>query len=310
MPQYALLCRIAVEHAFWQGAPMALDCVPTSQTQDWLRRRDVLIRHAPNGVALWCETQRLALLLDDVPPASELLAWKWYARDPLFSRYTAPAMAGLGNLPLLRSGDSVAAGAQSGPGQRWLHPPPAVTTAQWQAIDTPALARHLDRRDALRPPVLVVEIDLADVAGAMRQDGNGMAEGPAGGAGSDATGDTTDGGIHYRVRFAARASFWKYLFLADLQVDPARLAVIDLDGLVRFAAAPPVHFPGGRQALVFVSDREIVMQQQQPQRFQLREQGGRGERVLVRHLPNADAGQVTQDAVGGAAALVSEIYVN
>ncbi|WP_034292906.1 hypothetical protein [Herbaspirillum sp. RV1423] len=293
MSVYSPLFSIDVEHAFWGRQPTAFSCVPTPQTADWMRRRDVLVRPQRNGLAVFCDASRRSMLLDDCTPGAVLLAFKWFAQDPLFSQYTLPLVPDPESLLYLRSGASVADDA----GRRRLHAGQAVDAGLMQSMTAPLLARHLDRRDVLRKPVLVAEVDLADHV-----------------AGQTATGGKADadavGSVDYYARFAVRKSVWKYYFISGTDADALKLAVVDLDEAVRFVAAEPELLPGNRRALVFMSDGEIEMQQQYPQRFQLREQGGMGERVLIRRLPNADVSKVTQEMVGSRAALVSEIYIN
>lgn len=297
MSFYSPLFSVDVEHAFWGGQALACSCVPTAQTAEWMRRRDVLLRPQRNGVALFCAASRRSLLLDDCVPGTALLTFKWFAQDPLFSQYTLPLIPKRESLLYLRSATSVVDES----GRRRLHAGEAVDGGMMQALTEPHLARHLACRDVLRKPVLVAEIDLADhVAGA---------------ADSDVEADDADEvsgadrcGIDYYVRFSVRKSVWKYYFISD--ADVANLAVVDLDETVGFVTAEPELLPGNRRALVFMSDAEISMQQQYAQRFQLREQGGMGGRVLIRRLPHADVSKVTQEMIGSRAALVSEIYIN
>lgn len=308
MAFYSPLFSIRVEHAFWEQGTTALTCAPTPQTADWMRRRDFLVRPQRNGLAVFCETARRRLLLDDCLPGAVSLAFKWYAQDPLFSQYTLPLPSEQACVPYLRSGEAVEDRDGDAPDapisaaprdRRRLHAGPSVDAQRMLAVTEPALARHLDARDLLRKPVLVAEIDPADhVVGHT--------------AGEHAQAGMDEVNVDYYARFSVRKSIWKY-YLIDQpgsHADAGSLAVVDLDDAVRFVAAEPELLPGNRRALVFMSDGEIDMQQKYTQRFQLREQGGMGERVLIRRLPNADVSKVTQETIGSRAALVSEIYIN
>ncbi|MFJ3047924.1 hypothetical protein ACIPEN_19010 [Herbaspirillum chlorophenolicum] len=286
MSLYSPLLSIDVEHDFLQLQAAAFICVPTPETADWIRRRDLLVRSQRNGVAVFCEAARRNVLLEDCTPGAALLTFKWFAQDPLFSQYTLPLAPTPESLLYLRSSASVAEDS----GRRRLHAGDTVDAGMMQAMTAPLLARHLDRRDVLRKPVLVAEIDLADHV---------------------AKEDAADvHGVNYYLRFSVRKSIWKYYLISDADADTVNLAIVDLDETVRFVNVEPEQLPGNRRALVFMSDGEIEMQQKYPQRFQLREQGGMGERVLIRRLPNADVSKVTQEMVSGRAALVSEIYIN
>jgi len=282
---YSQLFSIDVEHAFVGAtARLPLRCVLTPQTEQWLRRSDLLMRPHRNGVAVFCEEGRRRLLLeglgkDDAPP----LAFKFFPMDPLFSRYTLPALQRQDKLLYFCSGAAV----DEGSGRWRMHAGEYADDGRQFDIGEPALARHLDRKDALSRPAFVVEIDPADQLA-------GQAD--------------TGAGVAYYLRFSTRRSIWKYYFVS--QADEAEIAIVDLDGEVRFVAGDPEQLPGNRRALVFVSEMEIEMRQRHAQRFQLREQSGMGERVLIKRLPNADAGRVTQELVGSKATLVSEIYIN
>jgi hypothetical protein len=315
MSSYSPIFSIDVEHAFRTQATDAFSCVPTPETLDWIRRRDLLLRPQRNGVALFCEDARRNLLLENLEPGAAVLGFKWFARDPLFSQYTLPVLA-RDKLLFVRSATSVAVAVAGQGDRRYLHGGASIDadTDAVVAMTDPLLLRHLDRGDALKKPALVVQIDLADQVA------------------------DSDAGIDYVVRFAVRKSVWKYYLIsgagaeADTNTDTSadgdgdgdrddngdanndawsgKLAVIDLDDKVRFLAGAPEPLPGNRRALVFISENEIDMQQNYPQRFQLREQGEMGERILMRRLPNADVGRVTQEILGSRVALVSEIYIN
>jgi hypothetical protein len=219
------------------------------------------------------------LLLNGLEPGSALLAFKCFAKDPLFSRYTLPVIE-TNQMLYLRSKNSM----PENDGRHRLHTDEHLDNSLAQPMTAPILARHLERHDMLRKPVCAVEIDLAD----------------------HVAGQTV--GADYYARFSVRKSFWKYYFVSD--ANPANMVVVDLDETVRFATAEPEQWPGNRRALVFISDREIEMQQRYAQRFQLRERSKMGERVLIRRLPNADVHKVTQEIVGSRTVLVSEIFIN
>jgi hypothetical protein len=306
MSFYSPLFSIDVEHAFWARQATELFCVPTPETEDWIRRRDLLVRPQRNGVAVFCEASRRSILLDDCVPGTVLLTFKWYARDPLFSQYTLPFVPAQEKVLYARSSAGVADedGADgTGRSRQRLHVGEFVDAALMRAMTEPQVARHLDPSDVLRKPVLVAEIDLADHV---------AAQAAAGGKSDvvDQADVDANAGVDYYARFSVRKSVWKYYFISNDDAGAENLAIVDLDDAVRFVTAEPELLPGNRRALVFMSDGEIEMQQKYPQRFQLREQGGMGERVLIRRLPNADVSKVTQEMIGSRAALVSEIYIN
>ncbi len=68
--------------------------------------------------------------------------------------------------------------------------------------------------------------------------------------------------------------------------------------------------PGNKRAQVFISNAPIPMREVHGQRFQLKENGQMGEKVLIKRLPNAVVSQINREVVDGRAVLVSEMYVN
>jgi hypothetical protein len=286
MPNYVQLFSIDIEHAFYDGvAPVIFRCVATPASAELIRRRDLLTRPFKSGIAVFCEESRLELLLtsaatDEAP----LLAFKFFPDDPYFTQYTAPASRDADALLYFSSERSRADDAG-----RWcMHAGDYVDASDLQKIGIPSpLAQHLDRRDSLMKPGFVVAVGLTDHLA-------GNAAPPL--------------GLDYYLRFSARTSMWKYYFVSD--ADAADITVVDLDDKIRFVRADPVTLPGNRRALVFLTEVEIEMRQRYTQRFQLREQNGMGERVLVKRLPHANASRVGRELVGKKAALVSEIYIN
>lgn len=290
---YTLLCKVAVTHAYeGQGAGL-LNCVPTAQSAQWMQRRDVLVRAMPDSISLWCEAERRDLIVEEGTPGELLLGLRWYARDPWFSLYSFPPPPSEDSVLFLRSAAPSANSAQTGVQDL------SMGVQAFATLDDAGLAQHLDRQDQLRKPVMVTEIDLAHLAPLSHS----THPAPSADGGQEQ-------GVQFRVAFGARASRWKYYFFSTMQADPSHLAVVDLEGVIDFSYVGTELFPGGRQAVVFLSQREIVMQAQYPQRLQLRERSKTGERVLMARLPNADIRSVMRNTIDGETALVSEIYIN
>ncbi|AKC70827.1 hypothetical protein [Pandoraea oxalativorans] len=301
VPGYTRLFTIDVTHTYWTVPHLWLRHEATQDTAEWVRRRDLLVRPHRQGLAVFCATERRDVLLDDLRRGDAVATFKWYAQDVAFSLYTSPTP------PVAQQGASVCFVTSEGSvpvdGQtstRRLHAQPYVDASDGVPVDAPSLTPYLARTDRVNPPVLVVKIDLADQV--------------AGGE---------PGGVDYVANFAARESCWRYYYVcteADEGADA--LNIVDLDEKVSFVTAGREARAGGRHAVIFVSEQAIAMQQQYPQRFQLRERGRSGERVLIRRLPNADIGSLTQKtpkvhkpqdaelAAQSRAVLVSEIYIN
>jgi len=298
---YTRLFTVDLTHAYWSQPHAWVRHALTPATLDWARRRDLLVRAHRQGVAVFCDAARREALLGDLKPGEAVATIKWYATDEHFSRYTAPVQNSAA-VYFLQSATSV---PQTGENpnaavltQR-LHAGNAVDASNAVPISAPPLVTHLERADRLSPPVLVVQIDLADHV---------------------ASASANQICVDYTVHFDVRATRWRYYYVCEASNDA--LAIVDLDERVSFVASGSEPRSGGRCAMVFESEQEIAMQQQYPQRFQLRERGRSGERVLIRRLPNAEVGSVIQqgmetkqrqewqEAAQSRAVWVSEIYIN
>ncbi|VVD78207.1 hypothetical protein PCA20602_00971 [Pandoraea capi] len=298
VPGYTRLFTVDVTHAYWPSPGQWLRHVATPATADWVRRRDLLVRPHRQGVAVFCASDRRAVLLDRLRAGDAVATFKWYAQDTDFSLYTLPTMPGRSSVYVVQSRSSVPVDGQTS--SRRLHAEACIEATDAVAVDTPALAAHLERADRVNPPLLVAQIDLSDHVALDDSDGQR--------------------GIDYVVNFAARTSCWRYYYVCPQ--DSGALSVVDLDETVSFVTTGSEDRSGGRRAVIFESEQEIAMQQQYPQRFQLRERGRSGERVLIRRLPNADIGSLTQktpkvqkpqeaeQSAQSRAVLVSEIYIN
>jgi len=286
---YRALFSISVEHAFFaDGACKALEFVPTAKTAELQYKSALLIRSSPNGVTVFCEEAQLDdLRRDAADPEKRLsLSYKVYPTDPYFGQYTHPSARSTDEMLYF---DSMRA-ANDANGRLCLHEGDFVSASSFQALDSPALHGKLDKKDILQKPGFVVDV-------AMAADNNAPSS------------DVPDMPLQrYYLRFAARQSLWKYYFLGDLAAKD--LYITDLDNKIGFEHVGSMALPGNRRAQVFISNAPIPMQETHGQRFQLRENGQMGEKVLIKRLPNAVVSQINKEVVDGRAVLVSEMYVN
>lgn len=286
---YRALFSISVEHAFFaDGACKALEFVPTAKTAELQYKSALLIRSSPNGVTVFCEEAQLDdLRRDAADPEKRLsLSYKVYPTDPYFGQYTHPSARSTDEMLYF---DSMRA-ANDANGRLCLHEGDFVSASSFQALDSPALHGKLDKKDILQKPGFVVDV-------AMAADNNAPSS------------DVPDMPLQrYYLRFAARQSIWKYYFLGDLAAKD--LYITDLDNKIGFERVGSMALPGNRRAQVFISNAPIPMQEIHGQRFQLRENGQMGEKVLIKRLPNAVVSQINKEVVDGRAVLVSEMYVN
>jgi hypothetical protein len=270
------LFSIETEHMFYAGSVHpAFRYVATAATVDFVRRSDMLVRPFGNGIAVFGgDSLKQESGADADGESTPMLVFKIFPEDPYFTQYTLPVSHDADTVPYFQSDH-----AQVDDDGRWrLHEQEYVDKSALQNISAAALGAHLDRRDFLMKPSAVVAVALAGAAAA---------------------------GGHYYLRFFARKSFWKYYFFSE--ADAKNFSIIDLDNEIRFECTGVMNFPGNKRALMFLSDIEIEMRQKYARRFQLREQNGMGEKVLIRRLPNASVSRMSLDEKG---VLAAEIYIN
>ena len=77
-----------------------------------------------------------------------------------------------------------------------------------------------------------------------------------------------------------------------------------------FVQQADVTLANGRSAKVFDSTKPLALAQQSPYRFALVSQSGGSEKILIKRLPVAAAGQCGMAVVNGVPSNVAEIYLN
>ncbi|OGB25271.1 MAG: hypothetical protein A3I66_04205 [Burkholderiales bacterium RIFCSPLOWO2_02_FULL_57_36] len=283
---YLPLLRIVAEHAFFPATSGILRFAPTQRCKALCEKFGFLMRPASNGVDLFCQlSQRDDLLAENWADPAMALEFSCFSGDPNFSVYTELGSRAADDWIYLHSSQAV----PEEDGKIRLHDGDCVTASEFRKTGASEIATLLGKNFDPVKPVFFVVITLSDLATALQSAQPGTAP-------------------TYVLRFAARKTLWKYYFLSG--VDGADLAIVDLDGRARFKQRGVTSLPGNRDALTFVSDDAIEMRQTYAQRFQLREQGALGERILIKRLPNAGISGVGRELVEGKAVLVSEIYIN
>jgi hypothetical protein len=288
---YLPLMRLTVDHAYFPPGADQFRLLPTARSAKLLDKFGLLMRPAPNGVELFCQDSDRTDLLEGRGLEDDMgLAFRGFANDAQFSTYTELGRRVMDETVLVD-----AAAAKAGPdGRRCLHDSEFVGETSLRKNDSPALAEMLGRNFDPVKPIFFANIQFCDLVNALQETPPGVPAAP-----------------HYYLRFAARSSVWKYYFLND--VGSKDIAIVDLDGRTRFSRRGTTALPGQqRDAVTFVSDQAIAMQKTYTQRFQLREQGEMGERILVKRLPNASVSAIGREMFEGSAVavLVSEIYIN
>jgi hypothetical protein len=258
---------------------------PTSYSSHLMKRRGLLSARHQDGLAVYYEDGREECFrpsLDDAG-ADTLLNFTISSRDPYFSLYTSPVVRQSGQIFYFDSGY----GVQEYSGRIRLHGESFVSASDVKAWDDISLHDHLFRENKLALTGIFITIRLEDVFPGVERN---------------------DTGIEYVLRFQPAESIWKYFLFGELANLDMR--IIDLDNLVVFDQSEAVLFPGGINGATFVSTAPIPMRETPERRFQLQEKRNRGDKTIMKRLPNASVDRLGRDVKDGKGVFVSEIYVN
>ena len=120
--------------------------------------------------------------------------------------------------------------------------------------------------------------------------------------------DNLDDHKEYIICHVARQTYWKYYFLGELAKKEAM--VNDMHGKMQFRyAGKQTPFPD-TPARVYYSTEPIILRDRPDQRFQLRQLGEAGDKVLIKRLPNASAKNLSREIIQDKEVYVSEIFIN
>lgn len=319
MSAYLLLCEVAVRHDFYAPAPCAgLSLAPTPASARLLHRLGALLRPTAEGVAIYADRARLPALHARARDPSAPLAFYLMGRsnDADFAIATAGLAPAEGLVLLL---DSARAQAPDADGWQRLHAAPfagaddAVSSDQPPLGDTPATGAAARIEGALPaaerrvPPAFVLRLGV-----------DAPALQPAGTSRASVAPDAAERAIQawaeqalgrrWRLHLQARSTHWKYLLPADWAAQQPQ--VVDLAGEMGFTAPRAEALANGLTALAARSSRPIALHRRPTQRFQLLAQQPAADKVLVKRLPVASAGQLHLESIDGVRTLVSEIFVN
>ncbi|MDF2177196.1 hypothetical protein P2G88_02920 [Aliiglaciecola sp. CAU 1673] len=113
---------------------------------------------------------------------------------------------------------------------------------------------------------------------------------------------------HYHLRFANLHSIWCYYLIG--RTFEKVLEIRDLDDKVSFEQAADTVLPNGQMAKTFYSKAPLPLLQHSPFKFTLFSEGEGGEKILIKRLPIASAGQYERKVVNGVSSIMSEIYIH
>ena len=283
LARYRPLFDIAVEHRYFADSYCrGLQWRLHDTAAGLLQRTLCAWRATTHGITMYADVSRTGLLKDllaeTTPPFSFGLSIR--ASDPLFRHYTD----GLGSDPAAVFALDSDKGVREDDGRIRLHTQDCVSADDRATANT---GTPRERSTAPRFDIrLAIDVDAFEEAAI----------------------SPNAAGKHYCLRFAARQTYWQYNVLGDWP--PDELGVIDPAERIGFEAHGTRHLANGRIAHTFRSKTAIPLQEQASQRFQLRVQEQGTERVVVKRLPVASAGQFSIEEHAGAPRWVSEIYVH
>jgi hypothetical protein len=95
----------------------------------------------------------------------------------------------------------------------------------------------------------------------------------------------------YYISFGARATYWRYVLASDYVMNLQQPAILDKDNEVVFTGPFPLTLPDKKEAVAFVSDKQINMNEQPGKNFRLIEnynpENGK-YKIIVQRLPYPD----------------------
>lgn len=281
---YQPLFTVSIEHSYFvDGLWKGLDFVASPATSKMTDGAGILVKVTENGIGVFYDEDKAQALRLYATDTAGLLrfSFKVYAKDKAFENYTTPyaqkenSILCFGNLG--KTGDAEG-------GKIRLSELDFVSEADFTEMDALIAEETLNARDRRVPPDFVVNICVEP--------------------GNNACQNIRD----FCIRFSARQSFWKYYLLGNMNRGNA--FIVDLDNRVEFEPCGDVVLPGNRPAKVFRSKERIPVLEKSSYRFQLREQGQGGGKVLVKRLPVASESRLGREAINGKSEIVLENYVN
>ncbi len=288
LARFRPLFSIAVEHLYFADKSCAgLRLEPYAQSAQLMQKAGCLWRATPGGISVYADVSRKDLLracFAEATPAFTL-GFQGYADDPLFDNYTGGYARNAALALAFNSANVVDEG-----GRLRLHAGETVSEADQGSAQGAQLPpwRRFGPAAAKFDVAIKVDVDALDAVNEEFRDG------PA--------------GKNYYLRFAARETFWQYNVVCERT--SGQVSVIDSADKARFEDGGVKKFADGRAAQLLRSQQAIALQEHSQQRFELRVQDDGRERVIIKRLPVASAGQFNLEEHQGAQRWVSEIYVN
>lgn len=279
---YLPLCQLHIQHGYFSsGYLQHADLLPAAATVRALRNAQLLLKTTKQGAMLLLDTNRreIAAACCEQPLTLHFLL---YSRDVQFGSYTAPALRH-SQLWYCDSNSTV----QQDNFCR-LHSAQELGAAELiNSDDSKLLALTELKQTPLPQLVLALTLTAADI--------------------TELSANTVK---HYLLKFGSRHSIWRYYLCGDSFAGPVQIRDLAMQATQQFAQQADVTLANGRSARVFDSTAPLALAQHSPYRFALVSQSGGSEKILIKRLPVAAAGQVGNTVVNGVPSNVAEIYLN
>ena len=292
---YLPLCYLQLQHKYFSsGYLQQASLLPDADCTRTLRNAQLLLKATKQGVMLLLDSSRRDIAAACFASPAKL-HFLLYSRDAQFGNYSEPVLQ---QGQLLYCDTDAATEEQQGVLR--LHQADELDAAQIiSSTDSKVVALpELQQRPL---PVLVLALSITA---------------------QDITQLDADTAKHYLLRFGSRRSIWRYYLCGDnfaaalhiRDLTPGSTAQVTEQATAAaiepFVQQADVTLANGRSAKVFDSTAALALAQQSPYRFALVSQSGSSEKILIKRLPVAAAGQCGMAVVNGVPSNVAEIYLN
>lgn len=281
MGLYRPLFTVSVEHGYFaDGRWRQLDFVPDPETSRMAGLPCLVIKQTDNGVMACVDEENREPLRVWAAGRDGKLQFRFMvrARDRNFANYTDYPLRE-GSIPCF---DNLGNAEQTG-GEIRLNREELVSGTDFREVDALVAEGTLDATKKLTPPDFIVTLFV------------------------DPEGEQGFACREYRIGFGTRQSFWKYYLLGDMNREQS--FIVDLEKKVEFLPCDEAMLAGNRPARVFRSNQTVPLLERSEYRFQLKERGAGGERVLIKRLSLASEARLGRELIDGRNELVLENFV-
>jgi hypothetical protein len=279
---YLPLCQLHLRHNYFNSGYLAqAELEPTTATLQKLRNAQLIYKKTRQGAVLLLDSARRDIAAACCEPPLTL-HFLLFSTDSHFGSYTDPVLQ-RGQLWYCDSQTAVAEA-----NFLRLHHQSTLGGEELLSADDNRLVSIIDQRHASLPQlVLALSINAAEV--------NAI---------------NASNSRNYLIKFVSRQTLWRYYLIGDSFSGALQIRDMNRHNAAIFARQQDVLLANGRKALVFDSIEPLNLAEQSPYRFGLISQDGGSEKILIKRLPVATAGQSGNAVVNGVTRHLAEIYLN